>query len=57
AWVWQVVGWGLFTVSAIGFTIAAVRDRGVVEIVASVAFLLACIVFVVPAIANRPRRD
>lgn len=52
-----MAGWILFTVSAVFFTVGAVRDGGAVELVASSTFLLACVLFVVPAVANRPRDD
>ncbi len=51
------VGWLLFTVSAVFFSVGAIRDGGVIELVASLAFLLACVVFLVPNVVNRPRRD
>jgi len=50
-------GWVLFTVSAAFFTVGALRDGGLIELVASLTFLLACVVFMVPAIMNRPRSD
>lgn len=50
-----MVGWVLFTVSAVCFSIEAARDGSVVGLLASLSFLLACIVFMVPVISDRPR--
>lgn len=55
SWKLTVVGWGLFTVSAVCFTIEAARAGSVIGLVASLCFLLACVVFMVPVIADRPR--
>lgn len=52
-----MAGWVLFTVSAVFFTVGAVRDGGAVELVASLTFLVACALFLVPAVMNRPRRE
>jgi hypothetical protein len=49
-----MVGWALFTVSAIFFTIGALRSGGIIELIASGTFLLACLVFIVPAFGQRP---
>ena len=57
AWTLTFFGWVLFTVSAIFFCVGAVRDGGIIELVASWSFLLACVVFMVPVVMNRPRRD
>ncbi len=50
-------GWVLFTVSALFFVVSALRSGGPVEMLASVTFLLACLLFMIPAIADRPRRN
>jgi len=55
-WALTVLGWVLFTVSAIAFLVAALSDGGPVEVIASLAFLVACIVFLIPVVANRPHR-
>lgn len=47
----------MFTVSAIFFCVAAVRDGGLIGLAASSSFLVACVVFIVPAVLNRPRSD
>ncbi|MDX2381437.1 MAG: hypothetical protein QNM02_16960 [Acidimicrobiia bacterium] len=57
SWRLTFAGWVLFTVSAAFFTVGALRDGGLIELVASLTFLLACVVFMVPAIMNRPRSD
>jgi hypothetical protein len=57
AWNWTFTGWVLFTVSAAFFTVGAVRDGGLIELAASLSFLLACVMFIIPAIADRPRDD
>lgn len=54
SWTLTVAGWVLFMVSAIFFTVGAVRDGRVIELVASLSFLLACVLFMVPVILNRP---
>ena len=55
SWNLTVVGWVLFTVSAVCFTVQALRAGSVIGLVASLSFLLACLVFMVPVIADRPR--
>lgn len=52
-----MVGWLLFTVSAVFFMIGAMRSGGLVELIASATFLLACLVFIAPAMAQRPEAD
>ncbi len=53
-WWCSISGWTLFTVSALFFTLDAVRDESVVATVASVTFLVACVLFVIPVLASRP---
>jgi len=57
SWNLTFAGWLLFTVSAVCFSIDAVRSGGVVAIVASLSFLVACFMFIIPAIGNRPGSD
>ena len=57
SWNYTLVGWVLFTVSAACFTAEAVRSGGALYLVASVTFLLACLVFMVPVLLNRPGND
>ncbi|MGA7759161.1 MAG: hypothetical protein WBL31_16175 [Ilumatobacteraceae bacterium] len=56
-WYLTVGGWLLFTVSATCFSVEALRDGSVLAIVASLSFLVACFMFIVPAILGRPRND
>ncbi len=46
-------GWVLFVLSAIAFTAAAIRDGDALMTVASLFFLAACVLFLVPYL----RRD
>ena len=55
SWNLTVTGWALFTVSAICFGIEAARTGSVIGLVASLCFLVACGVFMVPVLADRPR--
>ena len=54
-WAITFVGWVLFTLSAVFFTVAAARSGGLVELVASASFLAGCLVFIVAVVADRPR--
>ncbi|MEC9347564.1 MAG: hypothetical protein VYB54_15170 [Pseudomonadota bacterium] len=56
AWRFAMAGWGLFTLSALAFTVDAWQDGSTLYLVASLLFLLACLVFMVPAWARRPSR-
>ncbi len=56
-WVLTFLGWVFFTLSAVFFTVGAARSGSVVELVASLWFLAACVLFMIPAIVNRPRRE
>ncbi len=53
-WILTFIGWLLFTVSAAFFTVSAARNGDLLDLLASLAFLLACVMFIVPAWANRP---
>ena len=53
-WFLTFGGWLLFTLSAIFFSLEALRNGSVLSVLASLTFLVACILFIVPAIANRP---
>ncbi len=57
SWILIVLGWALFTVSAVFFTLGAVRDGSVIGLVASLSFLLGCVVLMLPAVFDRPRGD
>jgi hypothetical protein len=56
-WQYNFTGWLLFTGSAIFFTWAALIDGGWIIILASLLFLIACLVFLIPVWRLRPPRD
>ena len=45
---YDVVGWGLFIVSAVFFLVAAVEWESLTSIMGSLFFLVACFVFLIP---------
>ncbi len=53
-WGFNFAGWILFTVSAIFFLWGTWKSGDVIGIVASLAFLIACIFFMIPAWVHRP---
>ena len=57
SWTLTLTGWLLFTASAVLFSIGAIRSGRVIDVLASLSFLLACVLFLVPVISDRPRRD
>ena len=56
-WRFYIVGWLLFTVSAVLFTWAALHASDWIGVVASLLFLIACLVFLVPVWRLRPPHD
>ena len=44
----QLLGWILFVICAVLFIAAGVRAQDVLTIAASIVFLLACVVFIIP---------
>ena len=56
-WWYHLSGWILFTVSALLFTIDAVRNGAVLLTFASLAFLVACLAFLAPMLSSRPDRQ
>ena len=56
-WRYHLVGWLLFTASAAAFVISSAGTGDHVALAASLLFLLACIVFLIPLWAQRPRRN
>ncbi len=48
AWRYNVTGWLLFTACTAFFTCTAVRVEDWINLTASLLFLIACIVFLVP---------
>lgn len=55
-WTFNFSGWILFTLSALGFTWATWRAGDMVGTFASVAFLVACVVFIIPMWLHRPSK-
>lgn len=53
-WAFNFTGWVLFTVSAVFFLWGTWRVGDTIGILASLAFLIACIVFMIPAWIHRP---
>ena len=53
-WAFNFTGWVLFTVSAVFFLWGTWRGGDTIGIIASLAFLIACIVFMIPAWIHRP---
>ncbi len=56
-WAYNFTGWVLFTVSAVFFLWGTWKAADVIGIIASLAFLVACIVFMIPAWMTRPKPD
>ncbi|QIE44376.1 hypothetical protein G5B38_01870 [Pseudohalocynthiibacter aestuariivivens] len=57
-WAFNFTGWILFTFSAVGFVWTTWRAGDMIGLAASLFFLIACLVFLVPVWAHRPgRRD
>jgi hypothetical protein len=50
---YEIVGWSLFVLSAVGFIIASVQSGNLAAITGSILFFAACLVFLVPIL----RRD
>ncbi|MEQ9242125.1 hypothetical protein [Roseovarius indicus] len=55
-WTFNFTGWILFTVSAIAFTWTTWTAGDTVGLIASLAFLIACICFIVPVWIHRPSK-
>ena len=56
-WRFNTAGWLLFTASAVFFIWSAVRAGDWVSLIASLLFLVACLVFLGPVWRLRPPRD
>jgi len=52
-WIFNFSGWLIFTVCALFFLWGALLAGDAISIVASVLFLLGCIVFIIPLWVNR----
>ena len=55
-WRFNFSGWILFTLSAVAFAWNAVLSGDGLGLIASLLFLVACFLFLVPAWAHRPKR-
>lgn len=55
-WTFQFTGWILFTVSALFFLLGTWRAGDAIGLVASLAFLIACIFFIIPVWLHRPSK-
>lgn len=56
-WRFNLTGWLLFTASAVFFTWATLLAGDWISLIASLLFLVACLVFLVPVWRLRPPRD
>ena len=56
-WRLNLAGWLLFTASAVFFTWSTERAGDWISVIASLLFLIACLVFLVPVWRLRPPRD
>ena len=45
---YQLLGWALFIISAIGFIASSIRSGDILGLIGGVFFLLACFAFLVP---------
>lgn len=55
-WTFNFTGWVLFTLSAPGFTWVTWQAGDPVGLLASLAFLVACIAFIIPVWVHRPSK-
>ncbi|MEM8971920.1 MAG: hypothetical protein AAGD43_07665 [Pseudomonadota bacterium] len=56
SWRFNVCGWILFVLSALGYCWSSIQAGDPVSLIASLLFLIACLVFLVPLMANRPNQ-
>ncbi len=56
-WNFNFTGWILFTLSAVFFLWGTWKAGDVIGIIASLFFLIACIVFIIPVWIHRPGRN
>jgi predicted membrane channel-forming protein YqfA (hemolysin III family) len=47
---YQLVGWVLFIICAIFFLASSFKNHDILSIIASIVFLIACIVFLIPLV-------
>ncbi len=48
----HIWGWNLFLMSAVLFVVSSIRNGDVLGFVASVLFLVGCVVFMIPLVAE-----
>lgn len=46
----QITGWLLFVLSALGFIVSSIRSGDVLSLIAGVLFLVGCVMFLVPLV-------
>jgi flagellar biosynthesis protein FliQ len=49
----QLAGWILFIICAIFFAASSLKNQDILTFIASVIFLIACIVFLIPLVRSR----
>jgi len=49
---YQICGWALFVLCAVFFIAASLKNRDILGLVASIIFLIACFVFIIPLVMN-----
>ena len=49
----QLAGWILFIICAIFFVASSLKNQDILTFIASVIFLIACIVFLIPLVRSR----
>ncbi len=52
----QIAGWVIFILSALTYIVDSLRGGDLVSLLASLLFLLACIVFLMPLLRADPER-
>jgi len=52
---YQICGWVLFVLCAVFFIASSLQNGDILGLVASIIFLIACFVFIIPLVMN-PRR-
>jgi hypothetical protein len=49
---YQLCGWGLFVLCAVFFIASSLKNADMLGLVASIIFLIACFVFIIPLVIN-----
>ncbi len=52
----QIIGWTIFTLSALTYIADSLHSGDMIALVASLLFLLACVVFFLPLLRTDPER-